>query len=150
MNEGACGAQRDQGLIRNGYLRTGACCLHAGCSSVTWTVHKGVWVCWRLEFDSCIGQVYLMPGCTWGHCLGGTVPPRSRHWDSPLTVATPLLTSKSNRQPKCGQPKEELLRGGRVLLLVSGSTVLSNADNPTGLTTRGPFIGFWDYGPVQC
>ena len=26
----------------------------------------------------------------------------------------------------------------------------SNADNPTGLTTRGPFIGFWDYGPVQC
>jgi hypothetical protein len=111
-NEGACGAQRDQGLIRNGYLRTGACCLHAGCSSVTWTVHKGVWVCWRLEFDSCIGQVYLMPGCTWGHCLGGTVPPRSRHWDSPLTVATPLLTSKSNRQPKCGQPKEELLRGG--------------------------------------
>ena len=57
--EGACGAQRDQGLIRNGYLRTGACCLHAGCSSLTWTVHKGVWVCLRLEFDSCIGQVYF-------------------------------------------------------------------------------------------
>ena len=99
----------------------------------------GVWVCLRLEFDSCIGQVYLMPGCTWGHCLGGTVPPR---------VATPL-TSKAKRQPKCWQPKAELLRGEN-FLLVSGITVLSNADSLTGLTTRGPFVGFWDYGPVQC
>ena len=114
--EGACGAQRDQRLIRKGYLRTGACCLHASCSSLTWTVRKGVWVCLRLEFDSCIGQVYLMPGCTWGHCLGGTVPPR---------VATPL-TSKAKRQPKCWQPKAELLRGENF------------------------FVGFWDYGPVQC
>ena len=133
--EGACGAQRDQRLIRKGHLRTRACCLHASCRSLTWIVRKGVWVCLRLEFDSCIGQVYLMPGCTWGHCLEGTVPPR---------VATPL-TSKAKRQPKCWQPKAELLRG-------EGSFVgfLSNADSFTGLTTRGPFIGFWDYGPVQC